>query len=81
MIARDYAFLGMLEAVALTVGIFGLIYVAGQSKFVPYIVAVDKIGQPISVHIAERASPIDQRVVHSELANWLSNARGVVTAA
>ncbi len=77
--AYNWRLIAMLEAVALTVGIFGLIYVAGQSKFVPYIVAVDKLGLPISVHLADRASPIDERVVHAQLANWISNARGVVT--
>jgi type IV secretion system protein VirB5 len=31
------------------------------------------------VHLADQAGPVDQRVVHAELANWISNARSVVT--
>jgi type IV secretion system protein VirB5 len=77
--AYNWRLIAMLEAVALTVGVFGLIYVSGQTKFVPYIVDVNKEGLPINVHIAEPAGPIDQRVVHSELASWISNARSVVT--
>jgi type IV secretory pathway TrbF-like protein len=77
--AYNWRLIAMLEAVALIVGVFGLIYVASQTKFVPYIVDVNKEGLPINVHIADQGSTIDQRVVHAELASWISNARSVVT--
>jgi type IV secretion system protein VirB5 len=77
--AYNWRLIAVLEAIALMIGIVGLIYVAGQSKFLPYIITIDKIGQPVSVHVLDRASPIDERVVHAELANWLADARNVVT--
>jgi type IV secretion system protein VirB5 len=77
--AYNWRLLAMLEAVAIIIGVFGLIYVAGQSKFIPYIVDVNQEGLPINVHLADQAGPVDQRVVHAELANWISNARSVVT--
>jgi len=77
--AYNWRLIAMLEAIALIVGVFGLIYVASQTKFVPYVVDVNKEGLPINVHIAEQSGPIDQRVVHAELANWITDARSVVT--
>jgi type IV secretion system protein VirB5 len=77
--AYNWRLIAMLEAVALVVGVVGLIYVATQTKYVPYIVDVNQEGLPINVHLAEQAGPIDQRVVHAELANWVTDARSVVT--
>ena len=77
--AYNWRLMAMLEAVALIVAVIGLIYVASQTKFVPYVVAVDKIGEAFAVHPADRASPVDPRVVRAELANWVVKARSIVT--
>ena len=53
----------------------GAVYVAGQSKFVPYIIEVDKLGQNVAVAPAQKAAQVDQRVVHASLAAFMSNAR------
>ena len=39
----------------------GTLYVAQQSKFVPYVVQVDKIGQAVAVHRADRAAAVDRQ--------------------
>ena len=77
--AYNWRLLAMLEAVALVIGVAGLVYVAGQSKFVPYIVDVNQEGLPINVHLAQEAAQPDPRIVHAELANWLTMARGIVS--
>jgi len=53
----------------------GAIHIGSQSKFVPYVIEVDKLGQTMAVAPAQRATPIDQRVVHASLASFMSNAR------
>jgi type IV secretion system protein TrbF len=75
--AYNWRLLALLETVALCAAIFGLIYVASQSKFVPYVVAVDRIGLPIGVKIADRADKADDRIVRAQLANWIEDARSV----
>ncbi|MBV8750658.1 MAG: conjugal transfer protein [Candidatus Eremiobacteraeota bacterium] len=77
--AYNWRLLAMLEAVALIVAVIGLLYLNTQSKLIPYVVAVDKIGQAFAVQPADRASPVDPRVVRAELANWIVKARSVVT--
>jgi type IV secretory pathway TrbF-like protein len=77
--AYNWRLVAMLEAVALIAAIVGLIYLAAQTKFVPYVVAIDKVGTAIAVAPADRASAVDQRVVRAQLANWVVFARSVVT--
>ena len=77
--AYNWRLVALIEAIALVCAVVGLIFLASQTKFVPYIVAVDKVGMAIAVHPAERASSIDQRVVRAQLAYWIVSARSVVT--
>ncbi|WP_367598524.1 VirB8/TrbF family protein [Pseudomonas fulva] len=68
------AILSMMIALA-CVG--GLIHIGSQSKFVPYVVEVDKLGQPLAVAPAQVAQPVDQRVVKSQVASFIADARTV----
>ena len=75
--AYNWRLIAMLEAVGLTVAVVGLIYLASQTKFVPYVVAIDKVGAAVAVAPADRAAPVDARVVRAELGRWIVNARTV----
>ncbi|HZZ65956.1 MAG TPA: VirB8/TrbF family protein [Candidatus Baltobacteraceae bacterium] len=79
--AYNWRLLAILQAVALIAAIFGLIYVATQSKFIPYVVAVDRIGLPVGVKIADHSSRPDDRIVRAQIANFIETARSVTTDA
>lgn len=53
----------------------GAIQIGSQSKFVPYVIEVDKLGQSLAVAPAQMSAPVDERVVHASLAAFMSNAR------
>ena len=55
----------------------GVIHIGQQSKFVPYVVQVDKLGQSVAVARADRAAPVDSRVIHATVAEFITNARMV----
>ncbi len=55
----------------------GVIYIGSQSKFVPYVIEVDKLGQASAVRRADRAAVVDERVVHATLASFVHDARMV----
>jgi type IV secretion system protein TrbF len=76
--ASNWRLIAILEAIVLVIAVIGLIYTANQTKFVPYVVEVDKIGQALPVAPADRAAPVDQRVLHAQLARWITTARSVV---
>jgi type IV secretory pathway TrbF-like protein len=65
--------LGCLAIAAAAVG--GIVYIGAQSRFVPYVVEVDKLGQSVAVGRADRAAPADPRVIRSTLASFISDAR------
>ena len=54
-----------------------MVHIGSQSKFVPYVIEVDKLGQTHAVSIADRAAPADPRVIHSLLARAVTLDRMV----
>jgi type IV secretory pathway TrbF-like protein len=68
------ALLSLLIALA-SVG--GMVHVASQSRFVPYVIEVDKLGQAVAVAPAQRAAPVDARVVHAAVAAFVADLRTV----
>ena len=76
--AYNWRLVAMLEAVGLIAAVVGLIYISTQTKLVPYVVAVDKVGMAFAVAPADRAAPVDERVVRAELSTWIQNARTVL---
>jgi type IV secretory pathway TrbF-like protein len=70
-----WAALGAL-AVTLILAV-GVVWQSAQSKVVPYVVEVDKLGQAVAVARADRAAPADVRVVKAQLAAWIADVRSV----
>lgn len=68
---------GILSLMVSIGGIGGMIHIGSQSKFVPYVIEVDKLGQPLAVGRADRAAKADQRVVKATIAEFISDARTV----
>jgi type IV secretion system protein TrbF len=51
-----------------------------DSKFVPYVVVVDKLGHVISVGPADRMHPVDaKRVIYEQMVQWVEDTRRVVS--
>lgn len=71
------------QALALTsmltamISIGGVIYIGSQSKYVPYIVEVDKLGQTMAVAPALPNAHVDTRIMQATLANFIVSARTV----
>lgn len=53
----------------------GMVYIGSQSKFIPYMVPVDRVSQAGSPVVLDRAAPADARVIHATVAAFLSDAR------
>jgi type IV secretion system protein VirB5 len=53
----------------------GIIHIGEQSKFIPYVVQVDSLGQAVTVSQADRAAPVDERVIHACIAAFVADAR------
>lgn len=56
----------------------GAVYIGSQSKLVPYVVGIDDLGRVTSAGIPGQKA-IDERVIISTLAEWISWHRSVVS--
>ena len=72
---QTWQVVGILSLLIALAGVGGIIHIGSQSKFVPYVVEVDKLGQAAAVSEAQRAAPADPRVVHAAVASFVSDAR------
>jgi type IV secretory pathway TrbF-like protein len=72
-----FQLLGVLALLVALGAVGGITYIGSQSKFVPYVVQVDKLGQQAAVAPAQRAAPADAAVIHASVAAWISNMRMV----
>ena len=55
----------------------GVIAIGSQSKFIPYVVQVNQLGEAIAVARADVATAADQRVVHASVAAFINDVRMV----
>lgn len=69
--------IGILSLTVALAAVGGVVHVASQSRFVPYVIEVDKLGQPVAVAPAQRAASADPRVLHATVASFISDIRMV----
>ncbi len=75
--AQIWQLVAVSSLVIAAIAVIGVITIGAQSKFVPYVVEVDQLGQVQAVKIADAGSPSDERIIHASLASWISAARMV----
>lgn len=69
--------MGIVSLLVTLCAVGGIIYIGQQSKFIPYVVEVDKLGQAVTVMPVDKARPVDTRIIHATIASWISDARMV----
>ncbi|HRM30611.1 MAG TPA: VirB8/TrbF family protein [Acinetobacter johnsonii] len=74
-----WQFIGIISLLIALTAVGGAIYIGSLSKFVPYVVEVDKLGETAAIRRADAASPIDDRIVRTQLASFIKNTRTVTT--
>lgn len=74
---QTWQVVGILSLLIVLAAVGGLIHIGSQSKFVPYVVEVDKMGKTVAVAQAQRAGAVDQLVIHAAVASFISDARMV----
>lgn len=68
--------LALLSLLVGLAGVGGMVYVGSQSKLVPHIIEVDKLGQPLVIGKAEGLNESNkQLVIRARLASLISDAR------
>ena len=74
-----WQFIGVISLLIALAAVGGAIYIGSLSKFVPYVVEVDKLGETAAVGRADTTRAPDDRIVRTQLASFIKNARTVTT--
>jgi type IV secretion system protein VirB5 len=74
---QTWQLIGILSLLIALASVGGITYIGSQTRFVPYVVEVDKLGQAVAVAPAQRAATTDQRVVHASVASFVADIRTV----
>lgn len=72
---RAWQLIGILSLLIALAAVGGLIHIGSQSKFIPYVVEVDKLGQTVAAGPLTAAAKADRRVVHAAVAEFIGDAR------
>lgn len=72
---QTWQVIGILSMLIALASVGGVIHLGNQSKFVPYVVKVDKLGQSVAVGRADKAAPNDPNVIHAQVASFISDIR------
>jgi type IV secretory pathway TrbF-like protein len=67
--------IGILSLLIALAGVGGVIAIGSQSKFIPYVVQVDTLGQTLAAGPVHAADKADQRVVQASVSEFISDAR------
>ena len=60
------------------IAVAGMAFVAGQSKIEPFVVGLDKMGNPVAMAQPAGGSAVSQRIIEAQVANWIWTARTVI---
>jgi len=74
---QTWQVVGILSLLIALAGVGGIIHIGSQSKFIPYIIEVDKHGQTVAIGPVAAGSKADPRVIHASVADYITNARMV----
>jgi type IV secretion system protein TrbF len=69
----------LVGATALGAAVWGCIHFAGEAKFLPpYVVQTDRTNFTVAIAPAERAGPVDERLMIAAAAKWIRAMRTVI---
>lgn len=72
---RNWQAVGIIASMILLVSVGGNIHLASQSKFIPYVIEVDKLGVAQSYGPIDSTIKSDPRILKSTVAEFISDAR------
>jgi len=74
---QTWQVIGLLSLLIALAAIGGIIHIGSQSKFIPYIVQVDRHGQTLAVGAVQPTTNTDPRIVYAMIAEFITDARTV----
>jgi type IV secretion system protein VirB5 len=79
---RNWQIVALTSIATAALAVAGIAWIGSQSKIQPFVVAVDQLGNPVAVarpQALARGAQIDERVIRSQLATFISNSRTLLS--
>src|SRR4051812_26212770 len=79
-IARAYSWrlAAFASLIVTAIAVLGVIYIGAQPKIKPYVIALDRLGDPVAFAQPTAGRAIEQRVLEAQIASWIWDARTVL---
>jgi type IV secretion system protein TrbF len=74
---QTWQFVGIVSLLIALASIGGMIHIGSQSKYIPYVIEVDKLGRIQAAGPARSSSREDPRILRAAISNFITNARMV----
>jgi len=74
---QTWQVIGILSLLIALAAVGGMIHIGKQSKYIPYVVEVDKLGRQQAAGPVQAAAKADPRVIHAMVAEFITDARMV----
>ena len=72
---QSWQFIGLLSMLITLASIGGIIHIGSQSKFIPYVVQVDKLGETVAAGPVTATTSVDPRILSATVSEFISSAR------
>ncbi len=72
---QSWQVIALISLLICFLSVAGIFFIGSQSKFIPYIVEVDKLGRTIVANVVHASSPVDSRIVHASIAEFVNDIR------
>lgn len=72
---QTWQVVGILSLLIALAAVGGVIHIGSQSKFIPYVVEVDKLGQSQAAGVVTSSSAADPRVIRATVSKFIEDAR------
>ncbi len=72
---QTWQVIGTLSLMIALAGVGGVIHIGSQSRFVPYVIEVDKLGQSLASGPVTATSVVDPKVLKATISAFIENAR------
>ncbi len=75
--ARTWRLVAFASLGVAAVAVGGVVWQSSQSRVVPYVVEVNKLGDELPIERADLSGPLDPRIVRAQLARFVTDVRSV----
>jgi len=78
---QTWQVIGILSLLIALAAMGGIMYIGSQSKFIPYVVEVDKLGQTVGHGALNASTSLDNRLIRATVVDFIQDARSVTADA